>query len=744
VRLFSGTVRDISERKEAEQSLLERNTELQARALYDQSYATAMALFSSTNSLEQALDGLLSIMAEHHPFPVSAMYMQDAWTGRLTLAASHGAAKSLQQEFERGEGLIGQAALEGKPVMLDGLDEQSGMIIAAGLFETQPAALIIQPVSYRDKVLGVLVLASSKALMESDGHFIERLAGQLGMAMNSLEQYEDMVTISEELKQKSSEIIEKNEQLELANRMKSEFLANMSHELRTPLNAIIGFSEVLKDGVMGDLSDEQAEYVGDIFTSGQHLLALINDILDLSKIEAGKMELDIEHVDLPELLDNSLAIIREKAAAHRIELDLDVAKDVASCALDGRKLKQMIYNLLSNAVKFTPDGGRISLSTRLIDGKGLLSVPSGEPAPLSTPEKLDMDFVEISVRDTGIGISKQDQEKLFQSFVQADSSLSRKYEGTGLGLVMIKRLAELHGGSVGFVSEPDKGSTFTVWLPYHKSAAQAAKASSSLPSMTETSLDGSGLSVLIIDDEDNAAELLRLTLENNGYRTSRASSAEQALQILPDIKPDLITLDVMLPGMDGLEFLDELKKMKAYRHIPVVIVSIVADEKKGFSLGASGVLSKPVRKPDLLDVLQKVRQQHWGDKETARILVVDDDPKAVKLVSRHLESAGFTADKAYGGAEAIALARTDKPDLLILDLMMPEVSGFDVVTALNTDSRTREIPIIILTARDVSSEDRQKLNSDVVAIVEKSGFNPDEFISEVKRAIGKASTKEST
>jgi CheY-like chemotaxis protein len=257
-------------------------------------------------------------------------------------------------------------------------------------------------------------------------------------------------------------------------------------------------------------------------------------------------------------------------------------------------------------------------------------------------------------------------------------------------------------------------------------------------------LDGSGLSVLIIDDEDNAAELLRLTLENNGYRTSRASSAEQALQILPDIKPDLITLDVMLPGMDGLEFLDELKKMKAYRHIPVVIVSIVADEKKGFSLGASGVLSKPVRKPDLLDVLQKVRQQHWGDKETARILVVDDDPKAVKLVSRHLESAGFTADKAYGGAEAIALARTDKPDLLILDLMMPEVSGFDVVTALNTDSRTRDIPIIILTARDVSSEDRQKLNSDVVAIVEKSGFNPDEFISEVKRAIGKASTKEST
>ena len=310
--------REIAERKQAEAKIEIKTRELELRGRYDQSYAQAMALFSATYNQEKALIGLLSIMADNHPFPVSAIYTYDEWSGNLKLAASHGAPESLQVEFNRGKGVIGQAALENKHMILDGADEGTGFVIEAGLFEAQPAAVLIYPVCYQEKVVGVLALASTRPLLELDVAFIERLCSQLGVAMNNLKQHSDLVNLSEQLRQKGEEIARQNEQLEQSNRMKSEFLANMSHELRTPLNAIIGFSEVLKDGVMGELNDEQTEYIGDIFNSGQHLLSLINDILDLSKIEAGTMELDIESIDVPELLENSLSIIKEKAMAHRL------------------------------------------------------------------------------------------------------------------------------------------------------------------------------------------------------------------------------------------------------------------------------------------------------------------------------------------------------------------------------------------------------------------------------------------
>jgi len=705
---------------------------IEIRSDYDQSYAHALALFSTTNDRKKMLTGMLSMLAEYHTFPVSAVYLLDEWSADLQLAASHGASSLLAQSFERGEGLVGLAALENKTIMLDGLEDAPILSLETGVLSFIPAAMAISPICYQDKVVGVLVLASDKSLSDMDQPFIERLCLQTGVALNNVNQHENMVELSGQLRQRSEEIGRQNKQLEQANRMKSEFLATMSHELRTPLNAIIGFSEVLKDGVMGDLTDDQQEYIGDIFNSGQHLLTLINDILDLSKIEAGKMELNLEAVDVPQLLGNSLTIVKEKAMAHSIKLSLQVDEAVGVCNLDARKGKQILFNLLSNAVKFTPDGGQISLAARIVPAENIHSHMS----PQLVGSKGE--FLELQVTDSGIGISKQDQQKLFQAFVQADSKLSRQYEGTGLGLVMVKRLAELHGGGVDMTSEHGKGSTFTVWLPYRATGDEARDSSRAVRRST-TSMPASGNPlVMIVEDEDAAANLMRIQLEDDGYRTCRAASAEEAMEMLERIHPDLITLDIMLPGMDGWDFLAKLKASEAYSSIPVVIISIVANEQKGFSLGASQVLQKPVRKNELFTALAELRMD-VSDGKHIQILVVDDDPKAVEFVSRHLQSNPHCSVlKAYGGAEAIETACSAKPDLILLDLMMPEVTGFDVVEALKSNSETADIPIIILTAKVITAADRRALNGNIVRIMEKSRFDHASFLNEVKRAIGKS------
>ncbi|MDQ6958046.1 MAG: response regulator, partial [Mariprofundaceae bacterium] len=747
-RQFIGAVRDITERVAAEQAIADKTEALALRGRYDQSYARAMALFSSSYNQEKALSGLLSILADHHPYPASAIYIYEEWSCTLKLAASHGAPETLKKEFERGEGLIGQTALENKITLLE-LGEKTGMTIETGLLTFNPAAVIASPICYQEKTVGVLALASSKPLTDLDRSFIERLCGQIGVAMNNLRQHRDLMDLAEQLRQRGEEVTQQNQQLEQANRMKSEFLANMSHELRTPLNAIIGFSEVLKDGVMGELTREQTEYIGDIFNSGQHLLSLINDILDLSKIEAGKMELDLEETNVPDLLNNSLSIIKEKAMAHHIKLSQDIGDGVENCWMDARKAKQIVFNLLSNAVKFTPDGGSVRVRARKVKGgekgDGSLSFPA---KPETGKSETVPFFLEISVTDTGIGISEADQKKLFNAFVQADSSLSRKFEGTGLGLVMVKRLTELHGGTVGMQSEEGKGSTFTAWLPYRTegkkgdSLLSSERKSETVPFFPRP--DPDSLTVLIVEDEEAAAELMRVQLETEGYSTTRAASAEQALEMLTKAKakPDLITLDILLPGMDGWDFLAEIKKDKALVHIPVVIVSIIADgnERKGFSLGASQVLQKPVRKQALLTAVGDAGLGLDGG-ISGTVLVVDDDPKAVEVVASHLESSSATVLRAYGGAEAIDIAKSKKPDLIILDLMMPEVTGFDVVDMLKQREDTAHIPIIILTAKVITDADRKALNGGVLKIVEKSGFNHGSFISEVRRAAGKLAAK---
>ena len=524
---------------------------------------------------------------------------------------------------------------------------------------------------------------------------------------------------------------QKNVELEDASRMKSEFLANMSHELRTPLNAIIGFSEILRDGLIGDMSEQQRGFIGDIFSSGTHLLSLINDILDLSKVEAGKMLLDLEPVSIASWLRNSLSIVREKAADRRIHLELAGHEELGVFHADARKVKQVVYNLLSNAVKFTGDGGRVTLHARRVPRAqvGVLSTGwTNRSFPLG--ENDFEDFLEVSVTDTGMGVEAADLQQLFRPFSQIDSGLARKFEGTGLGLAMVKLLADLHGGSVAVESEVGTGSTFTVWLPFRDGAVEIA-----VTDAAPIDVLPGGRLALVVEDDEKSAELIRVQLEAEGFKVLHSPSAEDALAVAAEQPVSLITLDIMLPDMDGWEFLSRIKQLPDLKRIPVVIISIVADTDRGSALGASAVMQKPISRQDLYDSLTDLGLLPLTDSEPLKVLVADDDPAAVELLAVRMTDMPVTMLRAYGGREAIDIAQQELPQLIVLDLMMPEVNGFDVVEALQANEQTAHIPVLVVTAKRITDDDRSRLNGYVTTILEKTGLNGQRFTSEVRRAM---------
>jgi PAS domain S-box-containing protein len=534
---------------------------------------------------------------------------------------------------------------------------------------------------------------------------------------------------------------EKNVELEHASRMKSEFLATMSHELRTPLNAIIGFSEALKDGLMGPMSDTQTGYIGDIFTSGLHLLSLINDILDLTKVEAGMMTLELEPVDLGLLFKDSLSIVKEKAAAQHIRLELDTSEDLGLAQLDMRKTKQIVYNLLSNAVKFTADGGHVALQARRVSRAMVGTLPGDWPTHgfvLATSEHDE--FLEIRVTDSGIGISAANMARLFQAFSQIDSSLARRFDGTGLGLAMVKQLAELQGGAVAVTSAEGKGTCFAVWLPLFSAppiavdihGTQAMRGSAVLPATAATDR-----LALVVEDDDKAADLVRLLLEAEGFTVLRAASGEAAMLMAPRHALSLVTLDLELPGMHGWEFLQRLRAHSSLANVPVVIIAGLADTNDALNHGASAGLQKPLTRAQFKSTLRNLGL----DPETKRVhtvLVVDDDKDDVEMIARILPAPEYKVVRAYSGVEAMTVVKQVHPDLILLDLSMPVMDGFEVVAALHRDPETAHIPIVVVTGRRVTASDRatlQRIPGQAVDIVEKSGFDRVSFVEQVRRAL---------
>lgn len=542
---------------------------------------------------------------------------------------------------------------------------------------------------------------------------------------------EQLRTANEELARLNKEVEAKNDLLERASQAKSEFLSAMSHELRTPLNAIIGFSDILRHDFSSSMEPEQREFVGHIYDSGQHLLHLINDILDLSKIEAGKFEISLEKVDLGRALADSLTIIRESTAANRIRFVEHQALPESTILLtDSRRLKQILYNLLTNASKFTSAGGQVTLETSLVDRpqatSGLPGFPTGLRVPL--PENEFERFVQISVSDTGVGISNEDLARLFTPFTQIDNPLSGKFSGTGLGLVMVRQLAEMLGGAVAVTSEANKGSCFTVWLPWR----QVPSVLKGVPAAAGTPVKQQRLA-LVVEDDDAAARLIGVQLQAEGLRVRRVISAEAALELVQECTPDLITLDIRLPGMDGWDLLTRLKQIPAWANIPVVVVSVVEDHGVGVSLGAASVLTKPISRTDLAHELSRLGFE--SPSREATVLVVDDDPNAVEVIAGYLAEAGHKTLRAYGGQEGIEMSKRCLPDLMVLDLLLPDIGGIDVVAALQGDRATARIPIMIVTGKQLNAAERKELNGHVLGVVQKTDFNPDRFVGEVRRAL---------
>ena len=494
---------------------------------------------------------------------------------------------------------------------------------------------------------------------------------------------------------------------EYANRAKSEFLATMSHELRTPLNAIIGFSEILRDEILGAINDEQKELILDVHTSGNHLLSMINDILDLSKIEAGKMDLQLETFSVKEAVTEVNTIVNALANRKQIQLSLELNQDVWIEA-DKIKFKQILYNLLSNAVKFTDERGKITTKFE-VSGSALLG----------------------SVTDTGVGISAQDRAKLFQPFTQLDASSTRAHSGTGLGLALTNRLIQLHGGKIWVDSAIDEGSTFSFTFPLHQQEQQVEVAVPDAFTSETADASGNKRTILVAEDNEQAAQLLGIYLTEAGYQVEYATDGEEAIEKAAEIHPFAITLDILLPKKDGWQVLREMKTKPNLQLIPVIIVSVTEERQLAFGLGAVDHLVKPIDKETLLASLQSLKLPSRDG--APRILVVDDDPQTVRLLSTVLTNDGYEVLKVYGGSEAIETAISQSPDLIILDMMMPQVDGFQVVRHLTGDPRTCDIPIIICTALDLTDEDRDRLNGQIQSVIQKTGNVKEELLATIKR-----------
>ena len=500
---------------------------------------------------------------------------------------------------------------------------------------------------------------------------------------------------------------EAKDSAEYANRAKSEFLATMSHELRTPLNAVIGFSEILRDEILGDINDEQKELVLDIHTSGNHLLAMINDILDLSKIEAGKMDLQLERFSVQEAVTEVNTIINALANQKQIQLSLELDQDVLIEA-DKIKFKQILYNLLSNAVKFTDQGGKVTTKFE-VSSSALLG----------------------SVTDTGVGISPQDRAKLFQPFTQLDPSSTRAHSGTGLGLALTNRLIQLHGGKIWVDSAINEGSTFSFTFPLHQQKQKVEVSAPDVSHSEAVAASGTNRTILVAEDNEQAAQLLGIYLTEAGYQVEYAADGEEAITKAAEIQPFAITLDILLPKKDGWQVLREMKTKPNLQSIPVIIISVTEERQLAFGLGAVDHLVKPIDKETLFASLQSVKLPSRDG--SPRILVVDDDPQTVRLLSTVLTNDGYEVLKVYGGSEAIETAISQSPDLIILDMMMPQVDGFQVVRHLTGDPRTRDIPIIICTALDLTDEDRDRLNGQIQSVIQKTGNVKEELLATIKR-----------
>ena len=511
---------------------------------------------------------------------------------------------------------------------------------------------------------------------------------------------------------RTAELAEARDGALQASRTKSAFLANMSHELRTPMNAIIGYSEMLLEDAEDEGNVESAGDLKKIHAAGQHLLALINDVLDLSKIEAGKMDLFLETFEIARLIEDVAATVDALVKKGGNRLTVQLAPELGEMRADATKVRQTLFNLLSNAAKFTHEGEiKLRVWRDQEDGGG---------------------WVSMSVSDSGIGIAPEKVGHIFEEFSQADDSTTRDYGGTGLGLSISRRFSRMMGGDITLESVLGQGSTFTVRLPLEVAAELVAhdEAPTGLaPKPAEEH------TVLVIDDDPNALDLLERALQGAGVHVVTAGDGREGLRLARSLRPVAITLDVMMPGMDGWEVLRQLKDDPTTTDIPVLMVTMTDDQQLGYSLGATDFLTKPVKRTQLVELLKR----HAGADTGRRALVADDDSLSRDVLRRALELEGWQVTEAENGRVALEQVAEAPPSLILLDLMMPVMDGFEFVMEMRKREDAVGIPIVVVTAKDITDEDRSRLNGGVVGLIEKSGLQREPLLAQIHELL--AATK---
>jgi signal transduction histidine kinase/DNA-binding response OmpR family regulator len=596
--------------------------------------------------------------------------------------------------------VVGRAALEASAVhVADVLADKDYTWSGAQQIGGYRAALGA-PLLREGKVVGVLFVAKTvpEPYTDKQIELVTTFADQAVIAIENVRLFD--------------EIQAKSRQLAEASQHKSQFLANMSHELRTPLNAIIGVSEMLREDA--EAAKQDLEPLDRVLGAARHLLALINDILDLSKIEAGRMELQLEHFTLAPLIANAVNTIEPLAAKNGNQVVLHCDAAIGTMHADQMRLRQAILNLLSNANKFT-DHGTITIDA-------LQGQEDGR------------DWVTIAVTDTGIGMTAEQMGKLFQEFSQADASTTRKYGGTGLGLAISRRFCQMMGGDITVASKPRKGSTFTIRLPRTVQTGEKAMppAPTKHPSqpMAQAAHKTLGPLILVVDDDVTVRELVERHLERSGFAVATAGGGQEGLRLVRELRPAAVTLDLMMPDLDGWTVLAAIKGDPALASTPVVLMSIVDQKNRGYALGAADYLVKPVDRAKLLETLSGICGSTAG-----RTLLVDDDEVVRHSVRQALEPIGWEVTEAENGEVAVETLEAARPDVIILDLMMPKMDGFEFLDELRRRSDWQDLPVVVLTAKDLTQKDRDRLNGGVERIIQKS--DRDEMLRQLSREITK-------
>ena len=517
------------------------------------------------------------------------------------------------------------------------------------------------------------------------------------------QQNEDLDRLAADLARAKRVEEERAREIEAAARLKSEFLANFSHEIRTPLNGIIGYCDLLVREEGARLTPHGRRDLNVIKSNARTLLSLINDILDLSKIEAGRVEVVKEAIDIEELINDCLATVKELLKGKDVQLSCKLLSEARSVFSDPLKLRQIVLNLLSNAAKFT-DAGEIAVSVEEVGSE-----------------------LTIEVEDTGVGIPADQLPHIFEKFRQVDGSSTRKVGGTGLGLAIVRELARVLGGTVRVSSVLGRGSKFTVVLP-GAIDAHRARVAREVPDSEVTKALSAGATVLLVDDDTLVQHLLRGELEREGFRVIAAGDGVQALRLAREHLPSAIILDIHLPKLLGWDVLSELKSDGATANIPVIILSVEEQRARGFSLGACEYLVKPVEPERLLTVVRKALLPAGGE-----VLVVDDDAPTRQMVCRHLQLAGFLVAEAADGEEALLRVRVVAPALVILDLVMPNVDGFEVLRRLRAEGST--VPIVILTGKELSRDEERLVGEAMARVVTKGGLAMQDVVGEAKRLV---------